>query len=128
MRRVLAATQASAKRIATATITRGSERVFPRRLFDAIEERLPELGERELRLDLAHVDGGDRLLHAADDRDLVDRDHALLLCGRVVRDERGGDEERRGEEGERRAESGAGHGWILSRSLLLRGCRASRRR
>ena len=62
-----------------------SERVLADRLLDAIEERLPELGERELGLDLGHVDRGDGLLDAPDDRDLADLEDALLLLGRPLR-------------------------------------------
>src|SRR5438067_2538035 len=73
--RVLAATQASATSIASSGITSRacsppsparslfSERILLRRFLDAIEERLPELRERELRLDLRDVHRRDRLLH-----------------------------------------------------------------
>src|SRR5262249_49730160 len=50
------------------------------RLLDAIQKRLPQLGERELRLDAAHIDSSDRLLNAARDRHFGKRDDATLLA------------------------------------------------
>ena len=60
---------------------RPSERIVRNRLLDAIEKRLAQLGERELGLNPAHVHGGDRFLHAADDRDLADGDDAPFFLG-----------------------------------------------
>ena len=56
-----------------------SERIVVDGLFDAIEKRLPELGQGELGLNAAHVDRGDRLLHATDDGDLADGHDTWLL-------------------------------------------------
>lgn len=47
------------------------ERVFTDGFFDAVQEGLPELGKRELGLNLRDVDCGNGLLNATDDRDLA---------------------------------------------------------
>src|SRR5688500_2198568 len=65
--------------------TRTSERIVVDGLLDAIEEWLAQLGQRELGLDAADIDGGDRLLHPADDRDLTDGHDAGLFLRRCQR-------------------------------------------
>src|SRR5690606_27135631 len=49
--------------------------------LDAIQERLPELCQRQLWLNAANVHSRNRLLHTSHDGHLTDGDHAALLLG-----------------------------------------------
>jgi hypothetical protein len=79
-------------------VVRFLERLAEDGLFDAIQERLPKFGERELGLDAAHIDGSDRFLNSARDRDFGQRDDtspALVLSEGGPRSRR---EDREGEQ------------------------------